>query len=188
MTTSDTGKNFAAILKKLKIKPDPDAPSAPEDRKAVADALLIGLVHGFMHWEATAAQAKMAVKRLDEAFVDANELRIALPHETARALGDRYPLAAERCVRLKATLRDLYRREHGLTLAALIDAPKREARAYLESLEGMPGYVAARLMVFHLGGHATPADWRLVDLLLDHKALPPDHADPASASAWICKR
>ncbi|XVJ58305.1 MAG: hypothetical protein HEQ23_02460 [Tepidisphaera sp.] len=193
MSPNEAAKNFQALLRKLRVKLDADeqAQAAPagestdELRLARAREALDHLVHSFMLWEATQTQAKAAVRRLQDAFVDANELRIALPHETARIVGERYPLAAERCVRLKATLQDLYRREHTLSLQSLIDAPKREARAFLESLDGMPPFVSARLFVISLAGHAAPADWKLVDLLVAHKAIPADHADPAAASAWL---
>lgn len=192
MSANDAAKNFQSLLRKLRVKLDVEenAATAPPEttdelRLARAREALDHLVHAFMLWEATQTQAKAAVRRLQDAFVDANELRIALPHETARVVGERYPLAAERCVRLKAALQDLYRREHTLSLQALIDAPKREARAFLESLDGMPPFVSARLCAMSLGGHAAPADWRLVDLLLAHKALPSDHADPAAASTWM---
>ncbi len=192
MSTQDAAKNFQSLLRKLKVKLDsgdhassPVAESSDELRLARAREMLDHLVHSFMLWEATQTQAKTAVRRIQDAFVDANELRIALPHETARVIGERYPLAGERCVRLKATLQDLYRREHTLSLVSLIDAPKREARAFLESLDGMPTFVSARLVVVSIGGHAAPVDWRLIDLLMAHKALPQDHADPASASSWL---
>jgi hypothetical protein len=192
VSSHDAAKNFQSLLRKLKVKLDadesanpPSGESSDELRLARAREMLDHLVHAFMLWEATQTQAKTAVRRIQDAFVDANELRIALPHETARVLGDRYPLAGERCVRLKATLQDLYRREHTLSLVSLIDAPKREARAFLESLDGMPPFVSARLVVVSIGGHAAPVDWRLIDLLLAHKALPADQADPASAASWL---
>jgi hypothetical protein len=193
VSVTDPAKGFQALLRKLKVKPDPadaaasHAAAEPSDEARVTRAreLLDLLIHSFMLWEATQRDAKAAVRRLDESFVDANELRIALPHESAKVLGDRYPLAAERCLRLRATLHDLYRREHRVTLLPLLAAPKREARAYLESLEGMPTFVAARLAVLGLGVHAVPVDWRLSDLLLAHKALPADYADPGAASSWL---
>ena len=52
-----------------------------------------------------------------------------------------------------------------------------------KQLDGMPTFVSARLVGVSIGGHAAPVDGRLIDLLLAHKALPPDHADPAAASA-----
>lgn len=187
MSTPDPAKTFQTLLKKLKPKAEPEAaaPIPQEDRAAFDRAMLELLVQSFMLWEASAAQARAAMKRLQEAFVDSNELRIALPHETAKALGERYPLAAERCLRLKAALQDLFRREHVLTLAPLLEASKREARAYLESIDGVPPYVSARMVALGLSGHAVPADWRLVDLLTAHRALPAEHAEPGAASAWI---
>lgn len=187
MSNPDPAKALQSLLKKLKVKPDAEAAPAglPADPAAGDRALLDLLVQSFMLWEASTTQARAGLKRLQEAFVDTNELRIALPHETAKVLGERYPLAAERCLRLKAALQDIFRREHVLTLAPLLEAPKREARAYLESVDGVPAFVSARVMALGLSGHAVPVDWRLVDLLVTHKALPAEHAEPSAASTWI---
>ena len=50
---------------------------------------------------------------------------------------------------------------------------KRDARAYLLSLEGVPTFVAARVILLGLGGHAFPVDTRLVKLLAAEDVLEP---------------
>jgi endonuclease III len=74
--------------------------------------------------------------------------------------------ADERASRIKAALMDVFRRHHAMTLGILIDASKREARAYLESLQGVPPSAAARVAVFALCAHATPIDDRTKALLV----------------------
>lgn len=186
MSAQDPAKSFQSLLKKLRSQygAEPAEALAVEPGGA-ADALTHQLVFGFLLWDASTTQAKSAFKRIGESFVDYNELRISLPGEIAAALGERHPLAAERAARLKATLQDVYRREHAITLAHVADASKRDARQYLESLDGMPGFVAARLIVFGLGGHAIPADQRLVDLLRGERAIPADDASVEDAPAWL---
>lgn len=189
MTTSDPAKVFATLLKKLRAKHEcGELTPACADPALAGAALLEQLIFDFMLWESSTAQAKAAVKRLGESFVDHNELRVAMPHEIAAALGERCPLALDRSLRLRSTLQDLYKREHIVTLAPVAVAAKREARQYLESLDGMPPFVAARLTVFGMGGHAIPADYRLVELLRGAKALPADVGAPADASAWLEKQ
>lgn len=74
--------------------------------------------------------------------------------------------ADERASRIKAALMDVFRRHHAMTLGILIDASKRDARAYLESLQGVPSSAAARVAVFALCAHATPIDDRTKALLV----------------------
>lgn len=184
---SDPAKRFAALVKRLKGEYDTaaEAPAdAPPPSLAEGDAVLDQLVHSFMLWETTSAQALAGLKRLREAFVDLNELRVCFPEEISTAIGERFPRSRERATRLRAVLNDIYRREHGLSLSRLVDQPKRDARSYLESLEGMPPFVAARVALLCFGGHAVPVDERLLALLTSERAVEPD-VGVEDAAAWI---
>jgi hypothetical protein len=101
------------------------------------------------------------MKRLEESVVDVNELRICLPGEMTRIIGERYARAQERALRLKAALNDLFDREHAVSLTAVADMGKREAKEYIDSLEGVPPFVSARVVLLALGGHAAPVDGRI---------------------------
>src|SRR5262249_53707688 len=104
--------------------------------------------------------------------------------ELAGIIGDRYPRALERASRLRSTLNEIYRREHAVTLGPAAALPKREARQYLESLEGMPPYVAARMVLLARNGHAFPLHHRLHQALRDEDAVPGDLTTP-DASGWL---
>lgn len=185
MSSSDPAKAFAALLKRLRGKYEGAAPVIPDDPVAHGASLMEQLIYSFMLWEASSVQAKQAARKLSESFADLNELRVAFPHETAGVLGERYPLAVERCLRLRCVLQELYQREHVMSMVSLIAAGKREARQYLESMQGMPAFVAARMLALGLGGHAVPADYRLMELLSGEKAMPEDVDSPGEASAWL---
>jgi len=185
LSSSDPAKVFAALLKRLRGKHEGVPPVIPDDPASHGSALIEQLIYSFMLWEASSSQAKVGARKLAESFADLNELRVAFPHETAGVLGERYPLAVERCLRLRCVLQELYQREHAMSLVSLISAGKREARQYLESMPGMPTFVAARMLAIGLGGHAVPADYRLMELLSDEKALPEDVDGPGEASAWL---
>lgn len=186
MTAADPARKLAQLLKKLKPKADGEpeaarpAPSPPE----WADPLVDELIFSFLSWDAGLAPARNAIRKLHEAVVDYNELRVFLPDELAQHIGARYPRAAERAQRLRASLADLYKREHAVTLRHLADAPKRDARLYLESLEGMPHYVAARVILIGLGGHAIPVDERILDILVA-ESITDENSTPEAASAWL---
>lgn len=183
---SDPGKRFVGLIKRLRGEfgaPPPPAAAEPGP-PAEADPIVDQMLFSFLLWETTTTHATAAQKRLREAFVDLNELRVCFPEEISAAIGERIPKSRERATRLRAALNDIYRREHGLSLQRLADLPKREARTYMESLEGMPSFVAARVSLVALGGHAIPVDERLLALLVQERALEADMGTEEACS-WL---
>lgn len=124
------------------------------------------LVYSFLLWDCTTNRADNAFKRLEDTYVDMNDLRVSRTEEIMGVLGKTYPRSDERVARIKAVLRDIYLREHAVSLAFLREGGKREARKYLESLEGMHPFVAARVSLLSMDSHAVPIEERLYDKLL----------------------
>lgn len=185
MSAPDPAKKLQALLKRLRATyGETIEDAALEGRPPEIDPLLWQLVFSFLSWESSVARAAAVSKRLHAAVVDYNEMRVCLADELATILGERYPRGLERASRLRSALNDLYRREHTVTLATAASLPKREARVYLESLEGAPGYVASRLLLLSLGGHAFPVDERIYLTLLEEEAAPAD-LSLTDASGWL---
>jgi endonuclease III len=134
-----------------------DAPGAPLPREH-DDPLIHELVVACLSWNAPRAGVAAAVDRVRETIVDYNELRVMIAEELAELLGPRYPLAEERAARLRSALNEVYRREHGLTLAHLREANKRDAKAYLDTLPGLPLYAINRVALVGCEVHAFPVD------------------------------
>lgn len=178
MTAAEaSSKKFASLLKRLRKADAPplEAPTAEGEEPIVTQ-----LVYSLLLWEASSTQARAAFRRVRESLVDFNELRVCVPEEIACIIGDRYPLSAERSLRIRSVLHAVFVARHQLSLSHLASAPKREARASLEALEGIPHFVAARVLLVSLGGHAIPVDERLRDLLAGEKVIAPD-VPPAAA-------
>ncbi|MEO0483657.1 MAG: hypothetical protein AAF138_08525 [Planctomycetota bacterium] len=182
--SDDETKALNQLLKQLKSEHGDATPSPPPEAPEDADPLLHQLVFSILLWETTSNQAATAHKRLLAAVVDYNELRICLPDDLVQIMGDRVAIVRERAVRLRSTLNAVYEREHALTLEPLASMGKREARTYLETLEGCPRFAAARVVMLELGGHAAPVDDRLHALLV-RQGLIPDGADIDTATAWL---
>ena len=187
--------DIAKALKKVvaKAKPSdleegvPLGETPPPPRVDEGDADLDGGVHEFVYafllWEATPADASRAMKKIRDELADLNELRVCFEDEIVALLGVRYPRAAERCARLRLGLNEIFSREQALRLDHLVDAPKREARAYLESLPGVVPFVSARVVLLHLSAHAFPIDERLTQFLADEGVV--EGAEPAVESAKL---
>ncbi|MBX3386650.1 MAG: hypothetical protein KF768_08780 [Phycisphaeraceae bacterium] len=149
--------------------------------------VLAELVRSFLVWEAGTAKAASAIRRIEQAVVDFNDLRVCMHDEFLRLLGKSTPKTEDRAMRMRAALNDVYLREHGMTLEHLPALPKREAREYLESVEGVPRFVAARTILLALSGHAAPVDSRILRVLTEARAVPPT-ATTDDAAALLEKR
>jgi hypothetical protein len=146
------------LLKKISVKPGTDTSSdfSPIDQ----------FVYSSLLWDSTHAKATTAFKRIQSTVVDYNDFRVGAYDEIISILGDRYPKVSHRAERLRASLNDIYGREHAVSLDSLAQMGKREARAFLDSLNGAIPFVTARVMLVSFDAHAIPIDERTHALLL----------------------
>ncbi len=152
-----------------------------------AEPILCEFVRAFMVWENTTAKAAAVIKRLDQSLVDFNDLRICMTDELLRLMGRGVPRLEERAQRLRAALNGVYSREHAVTLEHLATLSKREAREYLESLDGVPRFVSARVMLVCFSAHAAPVDTRIHRRLVEAQAAEAD-ATPDEIAGQLERR
>lgn len=185
MSTPDPARKFRSLLKRLKVD-HPEADASPPAAPALegCDTGVALLIHSFFLWEAAHPQAVAAMKRVAAEIVDSNELRVCVPEELARLLGPRYPRVQERTERLLASLQDLYIREHDISMTRLAGMPKRDAKTYLDSLQGMVPFVSARVQLLWLGCHAFPVDVRLAHYL-HAEGVASEAETPEAVEAWL---
>lgn len=167
MSAIDHAKALGSLLRRLKGEYE-----APEP---VERNLLEEFLYSFLLWESSHAKAELALKRLLHSMVDVNELRVARPPELIGLMGKQYPRVEERAQRMRAALNELYVREYAVSLESLRPMGKREARQYLESLEGVPPFVAARVVLLRLDGHAVPIDDRTLAKLVHVHVIEPNY-------------
>lgn len=172
-------KKLTSLLKKLDAPPEAEAPVS-------GDPIAV-LIMSFLMWEANTDKAATAFDRINDATVDANDLRVTLPHEIVELIGPRYPLAQDRAERLRSVLRDVFMREHAVNLNRLLDMGKRDVKKHIESLDGIVPYVAARVMLLSFQVHAIPVDERLRQLLVDAGAAD-ESADVAEVGSWLARQ
>ncbi len=162
---SQYAKRLSHLLSRLRKQV---TPSPPPER-----TILEQLIHAFLTWNASRRQADHALSDLVKATVDLNELRVSDPEELIEIVGQTYPLAEQRFLKLKSVLNSVYRREHAMALEPLASKSKRDARAYLDELEGMVPYVSAAVVLLNLEGHAIPVDDNLRKRLVDDSVVEP---------------
>ena len=169
---SGDSEKLATLLTALLGKVEPAIPAPPRRHEAV-EPLVHMLIYSFMLWESTPATATAALDGLYGSIIDLNELRVALPDELAECMGQRDRASRERADRLRAVLNNIFRLEHRVSLERLADKSKREVREYLDALDGMPPFVAARATLLGFHGHAIPLDHRLFDMLMGEQVIDP---------------
>lgn len=185
MSAQDPAKKFAALVKRLRQEHSAVSPDAAHaHRPEHTPRLIWQLVFSLLAADCSPDRAAAPCRALHDAVVDYNELRVCLVEEIAESIGSRYPASADRAARIRAALNDIYRRHHAVTIDHLLAMNKREARAYLDALDGVTVYAAARVALLELDCHAMPVDERIRALLLAESALPPD-LDADAASAWL---
>jgi endonuclease III len=134
--------------------------------------------------DATTDQADAAYSALIEAMVDLNELRVTDPVDLVAIIGRGYPLAEFRIHHLSRVLHAVYQREHGMDMSSVKSMAKREARAYLEELDGITPFVAASVMLLSLGGHAIPVD-RQLHARLEKDGVVEDGSELADVQSFL---
>lgn len=182
MAKSDTKKQekaFAAVLKKAR--------SASSGEEADEMEPISELVFSFLIWNATVRQADTAFGKIMAQVVDLNELRVSHAHEVIDLIGVRYPDAHHRVIRLLQSMMEVFEREHDYKMTSLGARSKREQREYLDTLPGIPPFVAARVALLAFGAHAMPVDDRLLTLLVKAGVFEPD-TTPAEAESWLTRQ
>lgn len=180
-------KALDALLSRLaKDFGDTPHPAPPiHDTTPRGLALVHHLLFDLLIFEASTAQADAAYPKLLAGVVSLNDLRASTPDDIHALLGDKYPLGLERATRIRAALADIHKRFHAIDLSPILDLQKREARALLESLDGVPPFAAHRLALLRLDIHAFPVDERLATLLHTHNVLDDAHAPVDKASSFL---
>ncbi|MBC7773097.1 MAG: hypothetical protein H7210_11415 [Pyrinomonadaceae bacterium] len=182
----DHSSKLSLLLERLaRAYPDIQPTPTPQWGQPMIDEgepMLSEFVRSMLLWESTTAKAEAALKRIQTGVVDFNELRVCLPGELVGLMGETYPLARERAERLRAALNEIFTRGHAVTLKHLAELGKREVLHYLESLSGVPQFVAARVALLFLGNHAMPVDSRILRVLLEAQAVAPGETQDSAAS------
>jgi len=165
ISATEAGKALKRLLGKAK--------KAESPFPGVSDATQV-LIQSFLVWEWNGARASSTWARMVEDVTDLNELRVTVVDDYLEYFGGGCPRAEERADRLRATLRGVFHREHSTDLSGPAGGPKKEFREYLDSLEGMTPFVAARTALIAAGSHAVPVDERTLRLLVKSGVVDPD--------------
>jgi endonuclease III len=158
------------VLKKTISRLIKAAPAKKAEAAAVDP--LTRLIRAFLEYDCDEARSTVAERKIMDAMVDYNELRVTPAIELAALLGVRYPFAESRCSALHRTLQSIFDREHHMRLDRVREMKKAEVRPYFQSLAGITPYAEAAVSVDCFGVTAAPVDTKLYLWLVSKEALP----------------
>lgn len=182
MAKTDTKKQEKAFAAVLKTARSAYSGEEIDELEPIAE-----LVISFLTWNATSRQADTAFGKIMAQVVDLNELRVSHVNEVIDLIGVRYPDVQHRVIRLLQSMMEVFEREHDFKMVSLGARSKREQREYLDTLPGIPPYVAARVALLSFGAHAMPVDDRLLTLLIKAGVFEAG-TTPEDAEGWLTRQ
>ena len=177
-------KNAAEYQRRIRRLLSGLRPTTEKTAPPVLDSITDHLILAHLMRHASDSEALAAYRRLRESTVDLNELRVTPVDELEEILGSDFPNARAAAECMTKTLAALFNRCHHLDLSFLADMPRRDARAYLQSLDGMDAFCAALVMSRGLGHPSMPVDERVLEWLRNRNAVPAT-ATAAQAEALL---
>ncbi len=155
-------KNATQYEKKLK-KLLTDARKLQVDKPDQVDSLEL-LIRSVLESNVPPRRVDEAMDALRGAFVDFNEVRVALPRELVEVIGKDFPYAKLKARMLSSVMQSVFIRRNEINLAYMEEMTKRDLRRHLEEI-GLTPYAAALMVLVGFDGHAIPVDEDLRDLL-----------------------
>ncbi len=187
------GTAYAKRVKRVyaQVKRQTTAPKIGEPADPLEQLILAVLSE-----ETSPNNARKALNHLLEMMVDVNEVRVSAPREIANAIDFCIPNSHTCAARLAKVLNAVFDSENAVKLDSLPSMGKRDAKRWLEELQGIEPYHVASVMLWSLGGHAIPVNAKLFAALRKEKLVDPDasvaevqsflerHIPPAEAKAF----
>jgi len=172
---------FAKKFKKFRRKL-PTADAVTSDHGVIGE-----VIYSHMLWNATAKQASAASKKLIDAAVDLNDLRMNNVFEIVDLIGINYPQANERAKRLRSVINAIYKREHGVHVDSLDGVGKRDIREYFDSLDGITPFVCNRVISICFEVSAIPVDDRTLAVMIAND-LVHETSTVSDVASWLSRQ
>lgn len=128
---------------------------------------------GFMY-DATDAEAEVALELLRAEFTDWNEFRVATELELQSMIGEEYPKVEERISLTREVLQAIFDRENSYKLDRLRELKKAEQRQYIADLNSSSAFIEAYLALASFDLAVVPIDEASLKFLIDEEVVEPE--------------
>jgi endonuclease III len=147
-------------------------------KKVTYDTVVDALVYATISENISETAAQSAMSRLNECFVDLNDLRVSRTEEILEMLGEDTPVTRNTALLLSRTLTAIFNKHHTVSLEALKKIGKRSAKQVLEKIDGTTCFVVNYCMLTALGGHAIPLTKNMIEYLKNQQMVHPEADQP----------
>ena len=145
------------------------------------------LVYGIISESMTEKQSHPAVKRLNDHFIDFNDLRVSLSEEICESMGIDLLDGRKTAFRLTTALRWVFNKYNTVSLEALKKIGKRPAKEALEKIDSISNFVVDYCMLTSLQGHAIPLTDKMMEYLKDDELVHPE-ADEQEIEGFLTRQ
>lgn len=159
----------------------------PKEKKVTHEQVERAIVYAIIGENFSDSVTESVMKKIDECFVDLNDLRVSRTEEIVEVLGENTPVAKDISTKINKALNWIFNSYHKVSLEALKKMGKRPAKQILDKIEGIDRYVIDYCMVTSLGGHAIPLTVRMVEYLRNNELVQPD-ADEQEIGGFLAKQ
>jgi len=154
--------------------------AAPPDSRELMEEFVLACLCEYTSQQ----QAEKILTRLMHEFVDFNEMRVCRPGEIIDVIHTLVPQAEKIRENIILLLKGLFDHTDTLSLDELQDKGKKDAKHFIEKLEGGSPFVTARILLRGLGVHAFPVSEAIVNMLKQEDGVDPQ-SDLAAVQAFL---
>ena len=177
-------KEYAQKIKKLyrSLKAGNSSKVQQPEYADPTDAMIFAAVNEF----ATISSAKAVLRRIDEHFVDTNDLRVAPAEEVIEVLGDATVEVKQTAAQLNKMLNNIFRKYNTVSLTVLKKMGKRPAKQVIEKITENR-FVTEYCFLTALDGHCIPLTDGMIAYLRRDKLVHPD-ADADDIEGFLARQ
>ena len=161
--SKEYGQKVLKLYSELKRK-------GPNVKKVGYDDPVDAMVYAIVSEHIRESTARSVLKRIQDHFVDLNDLRVSRTEEVLDVLADK-GISEETVLALNKALNSVFYKFDGVSLLELTEMGKRQGRKCLEELEGVSRFVVNYCVLTTLGGHAIPLTPGMVEYLRDRELV-----------------
>ena len=167
------------FLRLLKRKyPKPECPVYEEP----VDALLFAVISE----QSTEQQANIALKRINEHFIDLNDIRVSRLEEIIEVAGPDTAVTIQAAANLTTELKAIFEKYNMVTLTDMKKLGKKPIREMVSQIPAISPFVVDYCMLTAFGAHAIPLTSKMLDYLRAEKIAEPG-ADPQQISQMLAR-
>lgn len=160
---------------------------SPQVKKVAYNEPLEAMVYATISDNMDEAKAEAAIKRINDHFMDLNDLRVSLQGEIVEVLGADTPVTSNLALQVTKSLREVFEKYNLLSLESLKKIGKRPARQALETIDGISRFVVDYCMLTAFGGHAIPLTKKMIEYLKSSELVHPD-ADEEEIEGFLTRQ